>query len=427
MSNFPRIILGKLGGLMSKMQSPRGCPDLFPEDIQKRLFIINTARDLSYKCGFREHETPIFEHTFVFEKNLGEGSDVVSKEMYTFIDKGGESFTLRPEATASVARLFISHKLFREVPYKVFYQGPMFRHERPQLGRQRQFTQIGVENIGLKDAKIDAETIELGWELVKQLGIHNESQVLINCLGSSEDRQKFKNQLAEYLTPLSSKLSEDSQNRLKTNPLRILDSKSEQDQELLKGAPKLLDFLNPESLQEFEKIQNLLKSLNVPFKVEPNLVRGLDYYTDTVFEIVHSQLGAQSTILAGGRYDHLIENMGGPDTPSFGWAAGLERLSLLVDFKPEKNLKIGVVDMNHSNDEYLMKINQSLKILGETFWSATGNFSKQMKKCEAQNCQYVVLFGDTEIQKNSVQIKNLSNGEQTEIGFKALGNYPFKI
>ena len=407
------------------MQAPRGCPDVFPNDVEKRLYIIEMARKISSRYGFQEHETPIFEHSFVFEKNLGEGSDIVSKEMYSFTDKGGERFTLRPEATASVARLFISHKLFRELPYKVFYQGPMFRHERPQMGRQRQFTQIGVENLGIKDAKIDAETIELGWQLLKELGISNESQVLINCLGTDDDRETYKKQLVQYLSKHVSELSEDSQKRLSTNPLRILDSKADQDKEILKSCPSLLKFVNSESLKEFDKIQSLLSSMKVPFKVEPQLVRGLDYYTDTVFEIVNSKLGAQSTVLAGGRYDNLIEGMGGPKCPSIGWASGIERLSLLVDYKPLKKIKIGIVDMDHSNDEYLMKANQIIRSKFETYWSPTGNFSKQMKKCENQGCQYVIIFGENEINKKTVLIKNLSKGEQVEVKFDDVVNYSF--
>lgn len=410
---------------MSKMQAPRGCPDIFPADVAKRHYIINLARALSAKYGFKEHETPVFEHSQVFEKNLGEGTDIVSKEMYTFTDKGGESFTLRPEATASIARLFISNKLFREIPYKVFYQGPMFRHERPQMGRQRQFTQIGVESLGLKDPKIDAETIELGWALVKALGIEKESKVLINCLGSVNDRETYKKELVSYLSKSVSELSEESQNRLKTNPLRILDSKSEQDQNLLKEAPKLLNYLNENSLKEFENIQALLKAINVPLHIEANLVRGIDYYTDTVFEIVHSQLGAQSTLLAGGRYDKLIQNMGGPDCPSFGWAAGVERLSLLVNPPVQSPLKIGVVDIDHTHDAFLMKTSQILRHHGEVYWSSTGNFSKQLKKCESQGCQFVVIFGPDEVSAEKVQIKDLSKGTQVEVTLKNLESFNF--
>lgn len=407
------------------MQAPRGCPDVFPMDVEKRLHITQTARQLSQRYGFYEHETPIFEHSFVFEKNLGEDSDIVSKEMYSFTDKGGERFTLRPEATASVARLFISHKLARDIPYKVFYQGPMFRHERPQMGRQRQFTQIGVENLGFKDPKVDAETIELGWRLLKNLGISGESHVLINCLGTDADRGQFKKALIQYLSDFKSKLSEDSQKRLETNALRILDSKSEQDQEILKSAPSLHHFINKESLDEFDKTKTLLDALSVPYRVDPLLVRGLDYYTDTVFEIVNTQLGSQSTVLAGGRYDNLIQGMGGPACPSFGWASGLERLSLLVDYKSSPTTKIGIVDMDHKNDVYLMKTNQILRSKYETYWSGSGNFSKQMKKCENHGCQFVVLFGDSEIQNKSVQIKNLLSGKQVEIQFSDLDDYKF--
>lgn len=426
---------------MSKMQAPRGCPDIFPEDIAKRQHIVQTARRLSAMYGFKEHETPIFEHSNVFEKNLGEGTDIVSKEMYTFTDKGGESFTLRPEATASVARLFIINKLFREIPYKVFYQGAMFRHERPQMGRQRQFTQIGVENLGLNDPKVDAETIELGYRLLIELNPNQNWQVQLNNIGNSEDRETYKKVLVDFLTSRSSELSEDSQKRLTTNPLRILDSKSEADQNILKSAPGITDYINDESRTAFEKIKSLLKTLEVPFVLNKNLVRGLDYYNDTVFEIINTSLGAQNAVLAGGRYDTLIENMGGPKCPSFGWAAGLERLSLLTDAPKSEHLKVGIVDMDHSNDEYLMKVSKAFKDLEfitnasniskatanpEVYWSSTGNFSKQMKKCETHGCQFILIFGPDEAAKETVQIKNLKTGEQQELSLKDLADFEFK-
>ncbi len=436
---------------MSKIQSPRGCPDIFPEDVMKRHFIINSARVLARSYGFKEHETPIFEHSEVFAKNLGENTDIVSKEMYSFTDKGGEGFTLRPEATASMARLFISHKLFREIPYKVFYQGPMFRHERPQMGRQRQFTQIGVENLGLRDPKIDAETIELGYRLLMHLNPDQKWQVQINCIGTNEDRESYKKVLVEFLQARAAELSEESQKRLLTNPLRILDSKSESDQQILNQAPSIEDFINPTSQKEFSEIKTLLEVLNVPFKVNTRLVRGLDYYNDTVFEIINTSLGAQNAVVAGGRYDTLIKNMGGPDCPSFGWAAGVERLSLLTTTPEQHYPKIGVVDMDHSDDKYLMQVTKALRDLDssftshspttdlslkdealvqnetiEIFWSSTGNFSKQMKKCEAHGCQFVIIYGPNEIQKNAVQIKNMGTGEQVESNLSKLNKFSFK-
>lgn len=407
------------------MQAPRGCPDILPQEVKKRLFILNATRQLVQKYGFQEYETPIFEHSEVFEKNLGETSDIVSKEMYSFTDKGGEQFTLRPEATASIARLFISQKLGRELPLKVFYQGPMFRHERPQKGRQRQFTQMGIENLGIKDPKFDAEAISLGWGLLKRLNIDSGAKVLINSLGTLDDREKYKKDLVVYLKKRSVELSEDSQRRLESNPLRILDSKSENDQKILLEAPSILDYLNAESATEFESVKSILKALEVPFEVAPLLVRGLDYYNDVVFEIVHDQLGAQSAVLAGGRYDSMVENMGGPVTPGFGWACGLERLSLLVEHTFHEELKVGIVDIQHANDEYLMKINQILFEKVETYWSPTGNFSKQMKKCENQGCSYVVLFGEDEINTNHVQVKNLRTGEQTSVALADLRDHNF--
>ncbi len=419
---------------MSKLQAPRGCPDIFPKEVIRRNFILKTARLLASKYGFKEHETPIFEHSSVFEKNLGEGTDVVSKEMYSFIDKGGESLTLRPEATASVARLFISHKLYREVPYKVFYHGPMFRHERPQRGRQRQFTQIGVENIGLKNPKIDAETIALGYQLVQTLVPEQQWQVEINNIGNSEDREKYKKVLVEFLNDHKKDLSEDSQNRLYTNPLRILDSKSESDQNLLDSAPEVCTFINGSSKTEFDQVKILLEALKIPFKLNPRLVRGLDYYNDTVFEITSSTLGAQNAVLAGGRYDNLIEGMGGQKCPSFGWAAGLERLSLLFGEMPEtKNFKIGVIDINHSEDVYLSEVCHILRSQSssaqqknaEIYWSETGNFSKQMKKSESYGCDYVIIFGPDEIKSQNLQIKNLQTGHQLSLAKKDLQNFNF--
>lgn len=405
------------------LQAPRGCPDLFPDEILKRQHIIEIFRKNSELYGFKEHETPIFEHSEVFLKSLGDDSDVVTKEMYNLVDKGGESFTLRPEATASVARLFVSHKLSRELPYKVFYQGPMFRHERPQKGRLRQFTQLGVENIGGKNPLIDAETIALAWRVISDLKLNEGSKILINSLGQSAERKEFRQHLVKYLTQKKSQLSEDSQKRLLTNPLRILDSKDEQDQKLLKGAPELKAFLTPDSLSYLEKVQSYLDHLSIPWQYEPRLVRGLDYYCDTVFEIQNSGLGAQATLLAGGRYDQLISSMGGPDTPSFGWAAGLERLLLVSDINTATKAPIGVIDMTHAYPEYLLSVCEALRTRNQqAYYSLTGNFSKQLKKCEKQGCQKVIIFGPDEVKEQSLQFKDLKTGTQQTLSLKDLNS-----
>lgn len=408
---------------MSKLQAPKGCPDIFPDEVRQRQSILSTVRRCVQQYGFAEHETPIFEHAEVFLKSLGDDTDVVTKEMYTFTDKGGDLMVLRPEATASIARLFISHKLFRELPYKVFYQGPMFRHERPQKGRLRQFNQLGVECLGAKDPLVDAEVIALGWRIVKELNLHNNARLLLNSLGQIAERKKFKEDLVEFLTLKKEQLSTDSQTRLTTNPLRILDSKDENDQKLLVGAPELKDYLSPESLKYIEEVQAHLKVLNIPFTYDSKLVRGLDYYSDTVFEIQHSELGAQGTLLAGGRYDHLISSMGGPDCPSFGWAAGLERLLLLTQYKTSPTPSLGVVDMNHEHRSYLLQVAEALRDQGHSVnYSLTGNFSKQMKKCEKQGSTHVVIFGPDEVSQKQVQLKDLSTGTQKTLTWDELLN-----
>ncbi|MCO5114405.1 MAG: histidine--tRNA ligase [Bdellovibrionaceae bacterium] len=406
---------------MSRLQAPKGCPDIFPDEIYHRQQVLAVVRKCVQQYGFLEHETPIFEHAEVFLKSLGDDTDVVTKEMYTFTDKGGDLMVLRPEATASIARLFVSHKLFRELPYKVFYQGPMFRHERPQKGRLRQFTQLGVECLGQRDPIVDAEIIALGWRIVKDLNLHTHAQILLNSLGQAPERKKFKDDLVKFLTSKKTQLSEDSQNRLSTNPLRILDSKDENDQKLLIGGPELKQYLSSESLAYIAEVETHLKALEIPYTYESKLVRGLDYYNDTVFEIQHSELGAQGTLLAGGRYDHLISSMGGPDCPSFGWAAGLERLLLLTQFQRPQVTSLGIVDMNHEYRTYLLQVAEVLRHQGHSVnYSLTGNFSKQMKKCEKNGSTHVVIFGPDEVTHKQVQLKHLASGQQKALSWDEL-------
>lgn len=411
---------------MNTLQAPRGCPDLFHDDVLKHNYIVQKAREVVELYGFLEHKTPIFEFSEVFFKNLGESSDIVTKEMYTFLDKGQQSLTLRPEATASVVRMFISHKFFRKIPFKVFYEGPMFRYERPQKGRLRQFHQIGVECLGLRDPKVDTEVIVMGWNILSVLGIQSKCSLYLNSIGNSKERELYKSQLTHYLSQKKDQLSQDSQSRLQTNPLRILDSKDLSDQEILKTAPCILESLSQASRSYFDQIQNYLTLLNIPYKIHPQLVRGLDYYSDTVFEITTQELGAQGAVLAGGRYDSLVSHMGGPDCPSIGWAAGIERLALMIDLPQKSKIKIGVIDIDHSHGEFLMKVTEMLRHKNLfVYWSASGNLTKQIKKCEREGCQYMVLFGEKEIQSQNVQIKNLTAGEQKEIPIDQIPSYIF--
>lgn len=400
------------------MQSVRGTHDLLPEECAKHLKIVEIARNLSSRYGFFEMSTPIFEFSKVFQKTLGESSDIVNKEMYTFKDRGDEDLTLRPEGTAGIARAFISEGLSQRIPLKVFYQGPMFRYERPQKGRQRQFHQIGIELIGVATAQADIECITLAHQLLSDLEI--EGAVLeINSIGDQESRAAYKELLVNYLTPLSSQLSPESQKRLLVNPLRILDSKDPQDQNLLKEAPLVSDSYNETSKEFFNKIQEGLNNLGIDFKLNPKLVRGLDYYNHVVFEFKSSNLGAQDAILSGGRYDGLIQSMGGPSTPGVGWAAGLERLSLLSKATQTWPRPIAIIPVHESVQLAAEKLAYELRKtspLGEPGFSVdlsySGNISKRMKKASAANAFAAIIIGPDEVAKDQYQVKDLTSGEQ---------------
>ena len=330
---------------MSKLKAPRGCPDWLPEKSALAEQILSKAKSWADLYGFETYKTPIFEASEVFTKTLGDSSDIITKEMYSFKDRNDEVFILRPEATAPLVRLFISEKLGRSAPLKMFTYGPMFRYERPQKGRQRQFNQIGIEHIGApKDLITHFETLSMGWNFVNSLELSSPIKIKVNGIGSSEERLKFKEALIKHLSPLKEQLSEDSQKRLLENPLRILDSKSQEDQNLLKEAPKISNLLKDESKDELKKLIELCKKENIQIEEDPHLVRGLDYYNDLVFEIVaETDLGAQNTILAGGRYDNLVASMGGGDFGAIGWGAGLERLMILSKLKPKATKPIGLV------------------------------------------------------------------------------------
>ena len=316
------------------MRKLKGTEDILPEESYIWQYVEDTARGIFDSYQFKEIRTPMFETFELFSRSVGETTDVVSKEMYDFYDKGERRIALRPEGTAGVVRAYVENKLFgpeHAKPYKVYYIGPMFRYERPQAGRQRQFTQIGAEVFGSINPATDVETIALAWDFFTELGLENIT-LHINSLGKLADRQAYRQALIEYFTPFVDQLSEDSRRRLHENPLRVLDSKDERDKALVADAPTILDYLSEDSRQHFEAVQTLLTALDIPFKVNPLIVQGLDYYQDTIFEIIvdDQSIGAQSTICGGGRYDGLVEQVGGPQTPSFGFGIGLERLLLLL-------------------------------------------------------------------------------------------------
>lgn len=402
---------------MSKLKAPRGCPDLLPEDNAKIDIIISKAKRWAQIYGYETYKTPIFESAEVFTKTLGDQSDIVTKEMYSFQDKKGETFVLRPEATAPLVRLFVSEKLQRSTPLRMFTYGPMFRYERPQKGRQRQFHQIGVEYIGApKNLFTHFEVISMGWNFLQALEISAPLKVKVNGLGNSDERAAFKKALTDYLQPLKEKLSEESQKRLKDNPLRILDSKSKEDQALLQNAPQLRGFVSSDSQKDLDELISLCKSEGIHIEHDPLLVRGIDYYNDLVFEMIaESDLGSQNTVLAGGRYDQLIESMGGGKFEALGWGAGLERLMILSKLKAKARPSLGLVFMN--KDQHLFaQISNSIRKKGKSLFAPTsGNFSKRLQKCQKAGCNEVLILGEDELQKNLWTLKNLESGEQKEI------------
>lgn len=410
------------------MQPARGTRDLLGPDNLVYRFIEESAYNQARKYGFSEIETPIFEFSEVFHRTLGESSDMVSKETYDFKDRGQESLTLRPEGTAGVARAFISEGLAQSLPLKFYYSGPMFRYERPQKGRYRQFYQLGIEYLGVESPSADVEVISLAWDLLKSLGLDNNCRLEINTLGDKESRARYRENLIQYFTKYQSELSMDSQIRLNKNPLRILDSKDEKDKKIVSGAPLFESDLNAESKAFFEKVQSGLSDLQIPLKLNQKLVRGIDYYCHTVFEFITENLGAQGTLLAGGRYDGLIETMGGPKTPGVGWAAGIDRLMDLVPKEklPQNPIKAAIVAADESGEKEALKIARILRAQGlscEIPW--TGNMGKKMKKAAGLGAKYALIVGDNEVKSQTVALKNLETGEQKNILISELSSYKF--
>ncbi|MGZ3723565.1 MAG: histidine--tRNA ligase [Bdellovibrionales bacterium] len=403
------------------LQSVRGTHDLLPEAQAKHNTIIGVARSISERFGFQEMSTPIFEFADVFKRTLGEASDIVNKEMYTFKDRNDEEITLRPEGTAPIARAFISEGLSQRTPLKLFYQGPMFRYERPQKGRQRQFHQFGAELLGVASPYADVECLTLAHEILRGLDVLSTSRLEINSIGDDESRAKYTAALVKYLTENSAKLSEESQRRLTANPLRILDSKSEGDQALLKNAPLISDFYNETSKTFFDTICTSLKNVGIPFHVNPFLVRGLDYYTHCVFEYRTSALGAQDAILSGGRYDGLIEQMGGPSTPGFGWAAGIERLAMLSPVVSPRERPLAVIPVHSTAEQQAFELCYKLRAAGLNCEIAfSGNLSKRMKRAAGQNAWAAVVVGPDELARGEVVVKLLDTSEQKTLRLDGL-------
>ncbi|MGZ3775329.1 MAG: histidine--tRNA ligase [Pseudobdellovibrionaceae bacterium] len=416
--------------MSTKIQKVRGTRDLLPEENVLFRFVEESAHQKALLYGYGEIETPIFEFSEVFHRTMGETSDVVTKETYDFVDRGGDQLTLRPEGTAGVARAFISEGMMQNLPLKFYYSGPMFRYERPQKGRYRQFYQLGVECLGYESPLADVETIALAWDLLQKIGISADCTLEINTLGDAESRAAYRDALVAYFSAHKEQLSEDSKMRLEKNPLRILDSKDEGDKKLNANAPKLEQYLNETSQTFFKKVLAGIEKLGIPYKENSHLVRGLDYYCHTVFEFTTAKLGAQGTVLAGGRYDQLIETMGGPKTPGVGWAAGIDRLADLTPkhLAVKSEVLIAVIGADDLGEDESIKVAHEIRSRGfktENFLS--GKMGKKMQKANKFGAHYALILGGNEVANKTVTVKNFATGEQSEMTREALISFDFKI
>jgi histidyl-tRNA synthetase len=406
---------------MEKVQSVRGTYDLYGAAKRKMKKVVATGGTVVEKYGFEEIETPIFEFTEVFARNLGDTSDIVTKEMYCFADKGGESLTLRPEGTAGVVRAFISNGMQQNLPVKFYYTGPMFRYERPQKGRQRQFTQFGVELLGVETPQADIEVISMAYEFLEKLGLNGQVTVEINSLGDAESRDAYRSKLVAYLREHYDELSEDSKNRLEKNPLRILDSKEECDKRIVENAPLYADSLNERSKEFFAAVLRGLNNFGIKYKVNNRLVRGLDYYSHTVFELTTDKLGAQGTVLAGGRYDGLVAQMGGGEVAGIGWACGVERLAMLLEQDVELSRPLAVIPVGEDTEEKALEISYKLRLAGfRVEQSYSGNIKKRITKANKVNAVKAVIIGSDELAQNTVTVKDLDSGEQKNVALDNL-------
>ncbi|MBD8015783.1 histidine--tRNA ligase [Planococcus wigleyi] len=415
---------------MANIQAPRGTYDVLPDQSAKWQEVEQKINDLCRLYQYKEIRTPIFEHTELFQRGVGDTTDIVQKEMYTFQDRGDRSLTLRPEGTASVVRSYVENKLFGmpDQPVKLFYTGPMFRYERPQAGRMRQFVQFGVEAIGSKDPAIDAEVISLAMDLYRSVGLE-KLRLVINSLGDTESRVAHKEALIQHFEPSINEFCGDCQTRLEKNPLRILDCKVDRNHPLMATAPSLADYLNEESQAYFDEVQSYLSSMDIDFVVDPNLVRGLDYYNHTAFEIMSDAegFGAITTLAGGGRYNGLVEDLGGPESPGIGFAMSIERLLLALEMEKveigqSNNLEVYVVAMDESTKKKAFSVVRDLRMNGiSADMDFTGRKVKaQMKSADRKGAGFVIVIGETELESGKVALKEMATGEQQEMAFEEI-------
>ena len=415
------------GMSLLKYQKPKGTADILADESAKWQYVEGKARELFKKYRYHEMRTPIFENFEVFSRTSGETSDIVTKEMYDFHDKGDRHITLRPEGTAGVVRSFVENKLYGpeyQKPYKVYYMGPMFRYERPQSGRLREFHQIGVEAFGVDNPTLDVEVIAMAMDLLNSVGVHS-LKLVINTLGDLETRKNYRQALIDYLEPFEDQLSEDSKERLHKNPLRVLDSKDENDQKIVENAPSILDFLTEDSQKHFDTVKQLLEDLGIEYEVDANMVRGLDYYNHTIFEIMSDSKafgGKWTTVCAGGRYNGLVEQLGGPATPGIGFGLGVERLLLVLDAEQDNlplddELDAYVVGIGGETNVKSLEIVQALRHQGYT---ADRDYldrkpKGQFKTASRLNAKYTITIGERELQENKANVKNMETGNEISV------------
>ena len=401
-----------------KLKAVRGTKDIFGDDAVKYDYIVETAKKIFKNYGYSRIITPIFEETSLFKRGIGEGTDIVEKEMYTFMDKGERSVTLRPEGTASIVRSYLEHKVYGKEDFtKYFYHGPMFRYERPQAGRYREFNQLGVEAIGGSSPILDAETIAMGYKLLEELGIE-DLEVQINSVGGNASRVQYRQKLVDFLSDKKDELCEDCKTRYYKNPLRVLDCKNKNCQEVTTDAPNLVESLSQEEKEHYGELKKYLDVFGVKYSENPRLVRGLDYYSNTVFEIITNKLGAQGTVLAGGRYDGLLKTIGNKDIPAVGFAAGVERIMLLLGESVKKESpKVYIAWLGEEVKEYAFKIAEALRKNNVNAYIDFDGRSMRahMKKSDKLGIDFAVIIGTEEMESGKVLLKNLAEREQENL------------
>ena len=402
--------------MAAKLQPIRGTRDLLAEDCRAHARVEQACAEIACRYGYGEIRTPILEMTPVFARSLGYATDVVQKEMYTFEDRGGEQVTMRPENTASVARAVLSNGLLNEVPLKLYYAGPMFRYERPQKGRYRQFHQIGMELFGVPEPTGDIEIVAMGADVLDELGLMADTRLEINTLGDTESRTRYREALVAYLQQHQDALSEDSKDRLERNPMRVLDSKSEADKAIVADAPLIFDHLTDDAGSFFDSVLAGLDALGLAYEVNPRIVRGLDYYCHTAFEFITEKLGSQGTVIGGGRYDGLMEQMGGPALPGVGWAGGIERLAMLAGGGDSVERPIALVPVGETAEHKALLIAHDLRRQGHRIeLGYRGNLKRRMQRANKAGASHALILGDEELARGVAILRDLDSGEQTEL------------